>query len=220
MLDEDIEYLYEEIKRKSKKKSKEEKSYDRNSFELTFYYPSKFIIPQNVRFVGTLNMDETVKSISPKVIDRSFVIELDNPSNHSELRIDLEKNKFDNTLIIDVDKFINFSNYKLGEDNSIDKEINQITAYTQILDKIPNANLNSRGKTHIGNYMKIDKKYDNEIINQIIYYKVLPRIKFSKSNEDYLRFYNDFIDSLPEGIAKEKAIKMKSSGRVIQFWEN
>ena len=69
-------------------------------------------------------------------------------------------------------------------------------------------------------YSDVQKKYDNEIINQIIYYKVLPRIKFSKSNEDYLRFYNDFIDSLPEGIAKEKAIKMKSSGRVIQFWEN
>ena len=36
----------------------------------------KLKIPANVQFVGTLNMDATTKGLSPKVIDRSFIIEV------------------------------------------------------------------------------------------------------------------------------------------------
>ena len=39
-------------------------------------YPSEFVIPSNVRFIGTLNLDATTNAISPKVIDRSYAIEL------------------------------------------------------------------------------------------------------------------------------------------------
>ncbi len=39
-------------------------------------YPPELVIPDNVQIVGTLNMDETTKNLSPKVIDRSYVIEL------------------------------------------------------------------------------------------------------------------------------------------------
>lgn len=39
-------------------------------------YRPEFEIPENVRFVGTLNTDATTKTISPKVIDRSCLIEL------------------------------------------------------------------------------------------------------------------------------------------------
>ena len=34
-----------------------------------------FVLPPNLRFVGTLNMDATTQSLSPKVIDRSLFIE-------------------------------------------------------------------------------------------------------------------------------------------------
>ena len=36
----------------------------------------RFTLPPNVRFVGTINSDDTTNSLSPKVIDRSFFIEL------------------------------------------------------------------------------------------------------------------------------------------------
>jgi len=39
-------------------------------------YPPTFFIPSNVRFVGTLNTDFTTKTLSPKVVDRSCLIEL------------------------------------------------------------------------------------------------------------------------------------------------
>ncbi|MDB9454401.1 AAA family ATPase [Dolichospermum circinale CS-534/05] len=37
-------------------------------------YPSNFSIPKNLVLLGTLNSDETTYDLSPKVIDRSFVI--------------------------------------------------------------------------------------------------------------------------------------------------
>lgn len=37
-------------------------------------YPSNFAIPKNLVLLGTLNSDETTYDLSPKVIDRSFVI--------------------------------------------------------------------------------------------------------------------------------------------------
>ncbi len=37
-------------------------------------YPSNFFVPKNLVLVGTLNADETTYDLSPKVIDRSFVI--------------------------------------------------------------------------------------------------------------------------------------------------
>ncbi len=39
-------------------------------------YRPEFILPENVTFIGTLNMDATTNDLSPKVIDRSLVIKV------------------------------------------------------------------------------------------------------------------------------------------------
>ena len=39
-------------------------------------YKNEIVIPDNVKFIGTLNQDETTKDLSPKVLDRSLVIKL------------------------------------------------------------------------------------------------------------------------------------------------
>lgn len=39
-------------------------------------YEALFPLPDNVQFIGTLNMDETTKGLSPKVLDRSFIIDI------------------------------------------------------------------------------------------------------------------------------------------------
>lgn len=220
MQEEDINYLYKNIQEKIKKYSREERSLLRNFFELTFYYPAKFIIPKNVRFVGTLNMDETVKPISPKVIDRSFIIELDNPLNHEELIEELMKTKVQDALVINIDEFVNFKNYKKKESEDVENMLDKIIKITKPLDNIPNATLNNRGMLHISNYLKLESIYNDEIIDQLIYYKVLPRIKFSKSQEDCLNSFEIFIENIPPGISKEKASKMISNNRVVQFWES
>ena len=50
-----------------------------------------FILPPNVRFVGTMNMDDTAQFLSPKVIDRSIFLEFD-AGDECGLNPDCDKN--------------------------------------------------------------------------------------------------------------------------------
>ena len=45
--------------------------------QMLMNYPAKFKIPKNVKFFGTLNQDETTLDISPKVLDRSYVVRIE-----------------------------------------------------------------------------------------------------------------------------------------------
>lgn len=47
-----------------------------NEFAMNCPIEPRFRIPENVRFIGTINLDETTKTLSPKVIDRSYFIEI------------------------------------------------------------------------------------------------------------------------------------------------
>jgi hypothetical protein len=47
-------------------------------------YPDLLEIPENIRFIGTINKDETTKDLSPKVVDRSFLMKID-PVNEIEM---------------------------------------------------------------------------------------------------------------------------------------
>lgn len=48
-------------------------------------YPASIKIPSNIVFIGTLNQDATTHDISPKVLDRSFVIRLEDPKETPSL---------------------------------------------------------------------------------------------------------------------------------------
>ncbi len=39
-------------------------------------YTPRFVLPENVTFIGTLNMDATTNDLSPKIIDRSLIIKV------------------------------------------------------------------------------------------------------------------------------------------------
>lgn len=58
----------------------EEKKYFLSLVRMTnmlMKYNPKLTIPPNVKFIGTLNQDATTMDLSPKVLDRSYVIRLD-----------------------------------------------------------------------------------------------------------------------------------------------
>ncbi|CED94053.1 GTPase subunit of restriction endonuclease [Romboutsia ilealis] len=221
-LGENIEDLIEQgidkIEEKINTLKKVERDIARNNFELVIYYPAKFIIPKNVRFVGTLNMDETVKSLSPKVIDRSFIIELKHLENYDEIRKSLEDDYIDGIIDIDTEEFIQ----GITEDIVISAEAkslaDEIIEQSKILNIIPNVRLNGRGRKHIEQFINTHI-YDKDLIyDQIIYSKILPRIHFNKLDEEKLSAFNSFINSLPNGYSKEKATNMLRNKRIIQFW--
>ncbi|WP_242269004.1 McrB family protein [Bacillus cereus group sp. BfR-BA-01352] len=189
----------------------------RNKYELLFYYPARFLVPSNVRFVGTLNMDETVKSLSPKVIDRSFIIELDHPTKLNRLHQELKENPFVGKIQFDAKKFISPAIEAPSLSPQQVDAIEKVIELADKLDSIPNARLNSRGRKHMERYVSCLPSIDG-VVNQLLCSKVLPRIQFHQNDDEKRRVFQSFIDSLPSGLAKEKAERMKQGKRVIQFW--
>ncbi|SHL25393.1 AAA domain (dynein-related subfamily) [Bacillus sp. bc15] len=56
----------------------------KKQFHFIHTYQSVLEISENVRFIGTINKDETTKDLSPKVVDRSFLMKID-PVNEIEM---------------------------------------------------------------------------------------------------------------------------------------
>lgn len=51
----------------------------RRSLSTILDVPSKIAVPKNVRFIGSINVDQTTYGLSPKILDRAHVIRFDNP---------------------------------------------------------------------------------------------------------------------------------------------
>lgn len=81
-------------------------------------YPGKFRIPDNVRFIGTINMDETTKSLSPKVVDRSYAIRVGVLQNQEKEKLQAEVDALPKQEIctISVDSFLPLNPISLSED--------------------------------------------------------------------------------------------------------
>ncbi|MEG1410843.1 MAG: AAA family ATPase [Terrisporobacter sp.] len=190
----------------------------RGNLELVLYYPAKFIIPKNVRFVGTLNMDETVKPLSPKIIDRSFIIELNHLDDYENIKSELEDQYIEGILDINIEQFMEYANDNIAVNENAKLMANEFIKITDRLSIIPNARLNGRGRKHIEKYINLEQAEDEVIFNQIVSSKILPRVQFNKSDELKLHAFQNFTSNLPEGDSKEKAKDMMSRKRTIQFW--
>ncbi len=55
----------------------------RRSLSTVLDVPSKIAVPNNVRFIGSINVDQTTYGLSPKILDRAHVIRFDNPLKYS-----------------------------------------------------------------------------------------------------------------------------------------
>lgn len=69
-------------------------------------FPYKIHIPENVKFIGTLNQDETTRNISPKVIDRSFVICFDGASKFAPQKA--EEKRFELKQLIKYKRVVSY----------------------------------------------------------------------------------------------------------------
>jgi hypothetical protein len=171
-------------------------------------FPSSLKIPNNVRFIGAINVDETTHYFSPKILDRVHIVKFENPlliedtvNNHMEnsnydkelkpvyfnpvhlgVRQELPSiSNSDYTEIVTILKEIN-KNYLLPL--SIDfgvRSIRQAINYTKQYMKIANNDTKGYAEDdfHINNF-HANSFYVNKIIalNAIIMQKILPRFMF------------------------------------------
>ncbi|MER2107244.1 MAG: AAA family ATPase [Solibacillus sp.] len=189
----------------------------RNATELVKLYEPEFIIPENVRFVGTLNMDHTVKPLSPKVVDRSFIIEVNHLSldDKKALKKRLEKTKLTGKIRYDYAQF----KEKRLEEKDYKKLVTEIEELCELLEPYPNAALNSRGYKHIQAFLSFAESptIAKSLVDSIVYSKVLPRIEVKRAmvEEDIPR-----ITTKLAGYAQssEKWATMLQKPYTVSFW--
>ncbi|KFL42876.1 hypothetical protein CH76_09940 [Lysinibacillus sp. BF-4] len=186
-----------------------------SAIDLLENYPPVFEIPKNIRFIGTLNMDHTVKPLSPKVIDRSLIIEL----NHLKLQ---EKNEIVSSFKEIKGKvamnFETFAEPKLNVED-INKYISQLQQISDLFEDFPNASLNSRGFKHLTVFLTYcqSESEAKDMIDILIYGKMLSRLEIKKSQFEQQQ--NKILEKLkiyPKSLNKIQ--KMLDSKHTITFW--
>lgn len=179
-----------------------------NCFDLCYRYPAEFDIPKNVRFIGTMNMDHTVKGISPKVIDRSFVIELNHPEKEEVLLEELEKIKVLEQISVDVEKDL----FVLTKDEAFRKKFEKLNP---LLIKL-GARLNYRSLDQISYYGRAVNS--ERAFDQVFRCKVLPRIQVLK-NEKTKETMTQLLEQphISER-TKNKIKQMMERDRLITYW--
>ncbi len=175
-------------------------------------YPGKFRIPDNVRFIGTINMDETTKSLSPKVVDRSYAIRVGVLHNHAreELQEEVDALPKPESCTIPADNFrplnpASLSGESLDEDlktrfTAKKREIQEIVALFQDISAVSN-----RFYHYIDQILLWNPDID---VDWLIFDKILSAVRFDKSNVEDAEELEENLESKEYLMAREKLREM------------
>ena len=154
-------------------------------------FPSTIRIPDNVRFIGAINVDETTHYFSPKILDRIHVVKFDNPLLFEEQVNSWFENTENEKELIPVyvqpnlfsqrEEFPKVNNTELSTITEKLKEINQKFLLPLNID------FGIRSIRQSLNYAEINKStYDygdvfDISLNTVILQKIFPRFIFDGS---------------------------------------
>ncbi|PAC29682.1 hypothetical protein [Flectobacillus sp. BAB-3569] len=122
--------------------------------------------PNNLRFIGTINYDQTTEELSPRVIDRTNIIRMDNNKSLDINRLtsmDISNINLSFRDCIDIFGLIDFSDqHDISMDETFDREFNDIKRKFEEL------------KIYISPRVQISIKQYCKIANTIMYEKNKP----------------------------------------------
>jgi ABC-type cobalamin/Fe3+-siderophores transport system ATPase subunit len=174
-------------------------------FENLKRYKPLLDIPQNVRIIGTMNVDGAVQALSPKVIDRSFVI----PINRQD------KEKVD--LVSKIGKYNISAEYfktNITETPRISNQLREAINEIQQELKKWNIEYNERLEKHILLYYVASKNLGlstKQQVDDITLMKLLPRLHEMIEDEQFITTLLLVIERhvKDELLSKRKLEKMK-----------
>lgn len=154
-------------------------------------FPSTIRIPDNVRFIGAINVDETTHYFSPKILDRIHVVKFDNPLLFEEQVNSWFENTYNEKELIPVYVQPNLFSQR-GEFPKVNNS--ELSAITEKLKQINqkfllplNIDFGIRSIRQSLNYAEFNKlshdfgdAYDISL-NTIILQKIFPRFIFDGS---------------------------------------
>jgi len=201
-------------------------------------FPSTIRIPDNVRFIGAINVDETTHYFSPKILDRIHVVKFDNPLlfeeqvnswfENTETEKELIPVYVQPNLFSQREEFPKVNNSELSVITEKLKEINQKFLLPLNID------FGIRSIRQSLNYAELNKStYDygdvfDISLNTIILQKIFPRFIFDGSEtakngetkikvvEELQKFLADEFNELYYNYASDETDIGKSSSEYLE----
>lgn len=133
-------------------------------------YQPKIEIPSNVRIIGTMNVDGAVQAVSPKVVDRSFVIPV------------ARQQKEDVTVTEQIGSYnIHPKNFEVAYDASKNISTQLRSAMNALQVELANFHIgyNERVEKHIRQYYLAASQFDintKQQVDDLTVMKLLPRV--------------------------------------------
>ncbi len=198
-------------------------------------YKPDFKIPKNARFVGTLNTDATTKTISPKVIDRSCLIELQAISRETK---EQERETLPPKNALDVEGLkVRAGRFIRGVGISEEDRIRTIPAehsgenpIRMVIDQIRETtrdtklSVSNRIDTYIGQWTGWDDS--NVKPDEVVLEKILPLIdmEWNKKNQSMIANLKGVLARFEcnKSLDKLKRMEEQANERKIQitYWED
>ncbi|MBO6264417.1 MAG: AAA family ATPase [Acidaminococcaceae bacterium] len=187
------------------------------SLKMLKEFPYEIKIPKNIKFIGTLNQDETTLDISPKVIDRSYIIRF----NDNKVKVQKAGSDHGNSVYESI-KYKRIKDYIKNENDS--------KASKKVLDLLYADNI--RKEIHFSKRIEKQtfshneyedwcmKMGEDEVDDLLIASTVLPRIRIDK--EDVGNVISDIEKGMEELLKehpKSKEIYTEIDDKdFIYFW--
>lgn len=216
--------LYEILKINTQEELNEVLSNLRQLNGKTYEVTGKIHIPSNVRFIGTMNVDETTNFFAPKILDRAHILRLENPlfTKHEYIvpttitKLNISAKSFgpiEQYPVYNANRRLVILLKKLAEDIFIPLHIDLS------LRTVRQAQLYEAKAAIVG----IDEK---AIFSNIILHKFLPKCVFEIGEVDcniyeYLqKFVNEWADQVPESCLNEfkRLISISNKTHTINWW--
>lgn len=170
---------------------------------------SKIPVPSNVRFIGTLNIDDTTFYLSPKILDRVHIIKFENPLfiNSDEITSEIDFDSANQPISVNVQSlFEDLKPYPTYFTNKDDPLINKLIELSRMLDLIGlgfGARVLSQALLYKDSLSKFGSTDEIFFVNNLIRQKILPRLRLDGadlvsdgSGRQKINVLNEIVDFL------------------------
>jgi energy-coupling factor transporter ATP-binding protein EcfA2 len=179
-------------------------------------YQPEISIPANVRIIGTMNVDGAVQAISPKIVDRSFVI----PVGKQE-KVDGQ--------VSDIGVFdITVADMSLLKQKTEQLSPELLSDITEIQKRLTPLQIeyNARVEKHMLQYYKAAMKFEvptKQQVDDLTVMKILPRIHTEVENpqiiSDLLQTVSVYTDTNATSVRKIENMKQKTEQiGLFSYW--
>lgn len=191
----------------------------KSQYQNLLKYNHKLTIPKNIRFVGTINKDETTKNLSPKVVDRSFIMEVEKYSEETKKHMIENMNEYKENY----NKVLNlgYEDFKVNKVDINEEILNELNNISNIVNKEFDISLNNRFYKQVEEIISVGMLREEEILDSIILTKIIPKINvyIESDNEEKIHKFEEAIKDKPNSMMIFNKMKLGwKDTEVLTFW--